>query len=161
MLLPEPMKPVRTMRRGWVNCGSGWASGWVSLDIRMYLPGLLCFQYRSWRCGLAEDDDDSAGGDEQAAYQGCGGERFAEQQPGEEHDEGHAELVERRNTRGRAQLQGAEVAEPRQAGGQAGEREEEQGAAVESAQLVVLAKSERDAPGKDDDDGGAYGGGQV
>ena len=60
----------------------------------------------------AEDHDDGSGGDEQAAGEDGEGELFAEQKPGEDHDEGDAELVEGRDARGGAKLQRAEVAEP-------------------------------------------------
>ncbi len=62
---------------------------------------------------------------------------------------------------GGAQLEGAEVAQPGEAGGQAAEGEKEQGAAVEGADFAVLAQRQGDAPGKDQHYGGAQGHGQV
>ena len=70
-------------------------------------------------------------------------------------------------------LQSAEVAEPGEAGGEAREREEEQGAAGEGANLGPCAvgeagcggfrpgEGEDDGPGKDHDYAGAQGHGQV
>ena len=57
-------------------------------------------------------------------------------------------------------MQRAEVAEPREAGGEAGEREKENGAAVEDANLrkgadAPLSQREYDGPGKDDNYAGA------
>ena len=43
-----------------------------------------------------------SGGDEEAAVEGGGGEFFTEEQPGEDHDQGHAEFVERGDARGGA-----------------------------------------------------------
>ena len=58
-------------------------------------------------------------------------------------------------------MEGAEVAEPGEAGGQAGESEKEEGAAVQRAEFAMLAEGEGDAPGKDHDYSGADGGGEV
>ena len=79
---------------------------------------------------LAEGDDDGSGGDEQAADEGWRGELFSEEEPGEEDDEGDAELVDGGDAGGGAELEGAEVAEPGEAGGEARKREKEQGAAI-------------------------------
>jgi len=119
---------------------------------------VLFFQYRSW---LSQHHDDCAGGYEEAADQRGDGEFFTEHEPGENHDEGDAELVEWSDARGRTKLECAEVAQPRETGGETREREEEQCAAVEGTQFVLLAESESDAPGEDDDDGGADRRGQV
>src|SRR5665213_3296413 len=72
----------------------------------------------SWK-SLADGHYDCAGGDQQAAHD-CGGVYFfAQHQDGEHHHQRHAQLVEWRYARGWAQLQRAEIAQPREAGCQA------------------------------------------
>jgi hypothetical protein len=59
---------------------------------------LLSHQYKELRCCAwhsGENHDDGSGGDEQAAGDGRGVEFFAQEQPGEHHDQRDAELVER------------------------------------------------------------------
>jgi len=102
----------------------------------------------------AEDHDHGPGGNEQSAGDSRGGEFFAQQQPGQQHDQRNAQLVERGHARGRAELQGAKVAQPRKARGQAGEGEKQDGAAVERAYLwgetgAGPGQGQSDAPGKD------------
>src|ERR1035441_5241546 len=55
-------------------------------------------------------------------------ETLAEKERGKQDDEGHTQLVDGGNARGFAKLERAKVAEPRQAGGQAGQDEKEPGA---------------------------------
>ncbi len=110
---------------------------------------------------LAEDHDDGAGSDEQAAGDNGHGQLFTQQQPGKDHDERHAEFVERRHARGWAKLQGAKVAEPGEPRGQTGEGEEKDGPAVEKANLAVFAEADGDGPGKGKDYRGADCGGEV
>ena len=49
------------------------------------------------------------------------GEPFTEKERGKQNDEGHTQLVDGGNPRGFAKLESAKVAEPGQAGGQAGQ----------------------------------------
>src|SRR5271157_5673425 len=142
VLLPEPMKPVRTMRRGGAGRASDWVDGSTGTLLRRQKPHSHSSQYKeaAFRCRSAHRDHHGSGGDEQAADEDRSGELFAQQQPGEEDDQGYAELIQRSHARGWAQLQGAEVAEPGQAGGQATECKKEHGAAVERAQFAVLAQ---------------------
>src|ERR1039457_5708092 len=55
-------------------------------------------------------------------------ETLAEKERGKQDDEGDTQLVDGGNARGFAKLERAKVAEPRQAGGQAGQDEKEPGA---------------------------------
>ena len=123
------------------NDAAGWGFGF-GLGVRSwkascgYSSRVRSFQYREYALPGVAAGQPSAITTAPAVMsrppmRAGGGELFAQQQPGEDDDQRDAELVERRDARGRAQLQGAEVAEPREAGGQAGEREKEHGAAVE------------------------------
>ena len=80
--------------------GSGFRGGEHGLDFSI------------GKRALAQDHEDGAAGDEEAAGQGEGCEFFAEEEPGEEHDEGDGQLVERGDARSGAELEGAEVADP-------------------------------------------------
>ena len=119
------------------------------------------YEYTLAGRGSGEGEDERPCGDERAAEDLCRGEGFAEEEPGEEDDEGDAELIDRGDAADRAELQGAKVAEPRETGAEAGENEEEPAASIDGAEAVVGVDGEDDGPGEDEDDGGADGGGEV
>lgn len=90
-------------------------------------------------------------------------EAFAEEEGGEGDREDDAEFVDGGDGRDSAELEGAEVTEPRESGCEAGEDEEKPGAAGD---LFDRAKGcregeEDDAPSEDKDDRGSQGGREV
>ena len=63
-----------------------------------------------------EGDKDRSEGDQRATEELQQGEVFAQEDPGAEDDEDDAELVDWSDARGGTHLQGAEVAQPGEAG---------------------------------------------
>jgi hypothetical protein len=105
--------------------------------------------------------DDGAGGEERAAENGFRSDRFTEKGGGEHEHEYNAEFVDGGDRGGFAELEGAEVAEPGESGGEAGEREEEECATREGEGGGVGGCQWDDDPREEDDDGGADGGGEI
>src|SRR5579875_1413572 len=76
---------------------------------------------------LAQREDDGTGGDEETAGEFAGVEGFAEQRPGEQDDEDNAEFIDGGDFGSLAEREGAEVADPGEAGSEAGGGEKEPG----------------------------------
>lgn len=113
------------------------------------------------RARSAEHHHDCPGSDEYAANQSGRGQPFAQQQPREDHHQGHAELVQRRNARSGSELECAEITQPGKPRSQSGERKEKHGALVEQTDLAVLSERQSNAPRENDHDAGAQCCGQV
>lgn len=88
------------------------------------------------------------------------GHVFVEEDGGQGDGDYDAELVYGRDLGGFTELQGPEIAEPREAGGETGEDEEDPGAAAYGGEWLRLGE-ERDRPCEDQDDDGANGGGEI
>src|ERR1035438_9288813 len=71
---------------------------------------------------------------------------LAEKERGKQDDEGHTQLVDRGNARGLATSDRAKVAEPRQAGGQAGQDEKEPSARCQAPHRGRRRKGGGDEP---------------
>jgi hypothetical protein len=112
-------------------------------------------------CLSAEDEGGGSAGNQQASDDLVRGQTFAQEDPRKQDDKHHAQLVDRRYGGRRAELQRAEVANPRQAGCDARENEKEPGAARDRANRIVSAQRNGDGPGKNQHHSGADGSGQV
>jgi len=86
---------------------------------------------------------------------------LAEEDDGEDRHQHDAELVDRRDARGVAQLQGPEIAEPRGAGRQTRKDEEYPCAAGDRRRLLPASGSPQDRGEDKGDDAGADEGGEV
>ena len=74
--------------------------------------------------------------------------RLVQEDEGQQDGEDDAELVDRCYTRDVARAEGFEIEEPREAGGEAGEDEEEPRMSADHAQALDMAAEEGDAPDK-------------
>jgi len=109
---------------------------------------------------LGVGQDYRAGEDQGATYVVVPGHVFVEEDGGEDDGDDHAELVDRRDLGSFAELQRAEIAKPGKSGGKAGEDQEDPCAAADGGERLRLGE-EHDGPGKDQDDDGADGGGEI
>ena len=86
---------------------------------------------------------------------------FAQEDEGEDDGEHGARLIDRDDLVHVAELQGAEVAEPRRPRRQARQNQEQQAARVYVGDPAEGARDAHHGPGEDDHDDGAHGGGDV
>jgi len=77
------------------------------------------------RLWLAEGDYNSSGDDEHTAESLAPGEALSQEQRGEDDYEGYAEFIDRRDARGRAELQRPEIAQPGEARCESRKRQEQ------------------------------------
>src|ERR1022692_4601228 len=88
-------------------------------------------------------------------------ETLAEKERGKQDDEGDTQLVDGGNARGFAKLERAKVAEPRQAGGQAGQDEKEPGARCQAPYRGRLQSGVGHDPTEDQNHGSPNRGCQI
>src|SRR2546425_3695139 len=108
-----------------------------------------------------QSEDQDAGADHEDAYPVPSRRSLPQEEEREHRDQHEAQLVNRRDLRGVADLQRAEVTDPRGAGGQPGQHQEEPGVRGERERVAPLARGVHEPGQHDDDDRRANEGRQI